>query len=418
MKSEKLNSRGLIIGIAYFSLLVFHFSHVKAQKHKIDSLHNVLKMQKDDTARVSTLDHLSYQFGKMGDYDSSLYYAVIEQDLSEKIKFTGGLGNAYKNIGDNYWSMGNYPKALDYEFKALAIVKSQGNKKGISAIEVEIGNVYWSQSNYKGALEYYLNALTIDHEIGDKNGMAADYDNIGLVYADQANYVKALEYMFKSLEIEKEIGNTDGIANTLGNIGNAYDVQGNFQQALEYELKALAIFHKVGNKEGIAHNYANIGCVFIEMKKYPEAKIYLDSALVLSKQIGEVYDMRSTYNYLATLDSATGDYKTAYNNYKKYIFYRDSLVNEANTKKTVQAEMNFQFEQKQAAEKAEQAKKDAVAEQDKNKQAIVRNSFIVGFVLMLTLAFFIFRGLRQKQKANEIITRQKEEVENQILLPQ
>jgi serine phosphatase RsbU (regulator of sigma subunit) len=88
-------------------------------------------------------------------------------------------------------------------------------------------------------------------------------------------------------------------------------------------------------------------------------------------------------------------------------------VNEANTKKSVQAEMNYEFEQKQTAEKAEQDKKDAIVEQDRKKQEVIRNSFIAGFLLMLALAFFIFRGYRQKQKANEIITQQKEEVEKQ-----
>ncbi|HXB13197.1 MAG TPA: SpoIIE family protein phosphatase, partial [Bacteroidia bacterium] len=75
-----------------------------------------------------------------------------------------------------------------------------------------------------------------------------------------------------------------------------------------------------------------------------------------------------------------------------------------------------EFEQKQSAQKAEQDKKDAIAEQDRNKQKVIRNSFIAGFVLMLALAFFIFRGYRQKQKANIVITQQKEEVEKQKTL--
>ncbi len=93
-------------------------------------------------------------------------------------------------------------------------------------------------------------------------------------------------------------------------------------------------------------------------------------------------------------------------------------MNEANTKKTVQTEMNFEFEQKQATEKAEQDKKDAVAEQGRKRQLVIRNSFIAGFTLMLTLAFFIFRGYRQKQKDNEIISTQKaivEEKQKEIL---
>ncbi len=81
-----------------------------------------------------------------------------------------------------------------------------------------------------------------------------------------------------------------------------------------------------------------------------------------------------------------------------------------------EAEMNFDFEQKQAKLKAEQEKKDAIDEQEKKKQRLIRDSFIGGFALMLVLAFFIFRGYRQKQRANTIIIQQKEEVEKQKVL--
>ncbi|HXP50760.1 MAG TPA: SpoIIE family protein phosphatase, partial [Bacteroidia bacterium] len=55
-------------------------------------------------------------------------------------------------------------------------------------------------------------------------------------------------------------------------------------------------------------------------------------------------------------------------------------------------------------------KKDAVAEQQRKKQIIIRNALLAGFALVLALVFFIFRGYRQKKKAYDIITRQKEEV--------
>ncbi|HXP51236.1 MAG TPA: SpoIIE family protein phosphatase, partial [Bacteroidia bacterium] len=89
----------------------------------------------------------------------------------------------------------------------------------------------------------------------------------------------------------------------------------------------------------------------------------------------------------------------------KYIVYRDSLVNEANTKKTVQAEMTFNFEQKQAAEKAEQDKKDALAEAEKRKQRIITWSVVAGLLSVMVFAAFIFRSLR-------ITNKQKQDIEH------
>ena len=62
--------------------------------------------------------------------------------------------------------------------------------------------------------------------------------------------------------------------------------------------------------------------------------------------------------------------------------------------------MNYEFEKKQAEEKLAQEKKDVISDAELKQQKQQRNYFIAGFILMLALAFFIFRGYRQKQKAN------------------
>ena len=73
--------------------------------------------------------------------------------------------------------------------------------------------------------------------------------------------------------------------------------------------------------------------------------------------------------------------------------------------------MNFNFEKKEAALKAEQEKKDAVSR-------IVIYSVSGGFLVVLLLAVFIFRGYKQKKRANHIITEQKlivEEKQKEII---
>lgn len=53
----------------------------------------------------------------------------------------------------------------------------------------------------------------------------------------------------------------------------------------------------------------------------------------------------------------------------------------------------------------------ALDQKEIEKQAAQRNVFIVGFVLVLIMMGFIFRGYKQKQKANLVIQQQKHLVE-------
>jgi hypothetical protein len=73
--------------------------------------------------------------------------------------------------------------------------------------------------------------------------------------------------------------------------------------------------------------------------------------------------------------------------------------------------MQYDFDKKESEAKALQDKKNAIAAEQQKKEAILRNAFIAGFVLTLFAALLILRGYRNKQKANIIISLQKEEVE-------
>ncbi|MGP8214227.1 MAG: tetratricopeptide repeat protein, partial [Bacteroidia bacterium] len=278
---------------------------------------------------------------------------------------------------------------------------------------INIGIVFKQQGDYTKALDYYLRSLKTAEELGNNRIISACYGNIGVIYWAQKNYSKALEYQMKDLALDQKVGNKQGIAEDLDNIGIIYHDKGDYLKALDYDNRSLKIYHELEEGKGVAINLINMGEIYIEQKNYKNAKSALDTALHISTELGEIELAKSTYSNLSALDSAIGNYKEAFIDYKKYVYYRDSIINATNTKRSVQAEMNFNFEQKQAAEKAEQDKKDAVNEQERKKQVIIRNSFITGFLLMIALAFFIFRGYRQKQRTNIIITKQKEEVEKQ-----
>ncbi len=409
-----LTSTNFQLLICLFFILTSSFS--SAQTHTIDSLLTVLQTEKEDTNKVNNLNMLTSKLLKISKYDTSLICANTTKELAEKIGFKRGLASALLNIGVAYDYMGKYPTAMEYEFKALAIAKEIGDKTGESRVLGDIGELYGEQGDFTKALEWEMKALDADKEIGLNHSISADYGNIGIIYDILGDHSKGLEYELKALEIDKKIGDAGGIASAYGNIALFYKEMGNYPKALEYVNMGLAIERESGDMYGVATKLGTLGSIYMKEKQYSLSRIYGDSALYISKSIREKDIIALSYSNLAVLDSATGNFEAALNDYKTAVLYHDSLVNEANTKKTVQTEMNFEFAQKQAAAKAEQDKKDAISEQDRNKQKVIRNAFIAGFALMLALAFFIFRGYRQKQKANEVITLQKLEVEKQKTL--
>jgi len=397
--------------LLFILFLLIASLHLTAQRHIIDSLRHVLKTEQEDTNKVKTLNKLSYRFWVTGVYDTAMIYSKGAKTLAEKMGYKSGLSNALEDLGVIYYKRGDFSKALEYDFKALEIEKQLGDKRHYAACFGNIGIVYYAQNDLNKALEYFNKALEIEKILGNKNDIAVDYGNTGALYDNMKNYTKALEYDSMALALNTEIGNKYGIAINEGNLGSIYAEQNNYPKAMEYTVKALTIQRAIGDKEGIARDLSNIGELYIKFNKYPLAKSYLDSSIALCTLIGAIDQLENSYNSLSYLDSLTGNYKMAYADYKKHIVYRDSLLNDANTKKTVQTEMNYEFKQKEEAGKAEQERKDIISEQERKKQVVIRDFFIAGFALLMALVFFVYRGYREKKKDNLTITQQKVLVE-------
>jgi hypothetical protein len=151
------------------------------------------------------------------------------------------------------------------------------------------------------------------------------------------------------------------------------------------------------------------------MKQLNEARRYLDSGLAIARDLQYKEIIKSAYSGLQTLDSMAGDYPAALKDYKLFIQYRDSLVNEANTKRSVQLQMQYEFDKKQAADSIQNAERLAQEElhhsQEISQQRMYTYGGAAGFLLMLVVAGISFNAYRQKQKANAIITEQKSLVE-------
>ncbi len=422
------------------SLLTF------SQQSKIDSLLNILTKDKEDTNKVIHLNKLSWKYIGIGSYDSALLYANHALTLVNSLPKSLGRSWASSSnnaIGVAYFQEGNFPRSLDHYLKALKIDENLQDKNEMANVLVNIGILYKDQGDYSKALDYYFRALKIDNELLEqalltrnvdeirkaKKGIAADLSNIGLAYYEQKNFSKALDYYFKSLKIDEESGNKNGMAIRLGNIGLVYDAKKDYTKALDYYSKALKLREELGDKSLIAITLSNIGSLYTVQSKYSDAYNYLYHALALDVSNGEQYGVKDDYEQLSKLyekstallpDTVGGKIlnreemrlRSMYY-YKRSIAIRDTIFSEENKKQLVRKEMNYEFDKKEAAQKAEQEKKDTIAAQEKRGQKIITYSISGGLFLVLLLALFIFRGYRQKQKANKELAEKNFVIEEQ-----
>jgi signal transduction histidine kinase len=352
----------------------------------------------DKSGIAKSLGNIGNNYMHQADYPKALDYYFKGLKMLEELVDKMGIAIHLGNIGNAYYYQNDYTKALDYYFEALKMHEKIGNKNGVAMWLGNIGILYWKQKEYPKALDYSFKALKMHEEFGNKQGIETCLANIGGVYADQGDKPKALDYYFKALKIAEELGNRDGISAHLGNIGFVYHVQKNYPKALDYSFNALKIAEELGDKNGIAINLSRIGSVYTETGKFAEAEEYLKKAIAICDSIGVMDYLRQSEESLSQLYDTTGRYKLALEHYKKAMVLRDTLFNQEKNKEFTRKEMNYEFEKKEAATKAEFDKQMAVADVELKKQKLLKNFFIGGLALLLILSYFVYNNFRTANK--------------------
>ena len=196
-----------------------------------------------------------------------------------------------------------------------------------------------------------------------------------------------------------------------------YSFQQNYSEALESFSTSMKFAEEIADSAGITLSYLHIGGVYIKQKKYQDALRYFTLSRNLAVKIGDIGCLREVYLGLSIADSAGGNYKGAYENHKQYILYRDKIDNEETRKKTIQSQMNYDFEKKEAIAKAEYKKElesqTLIADEKSRKQRLVLILVSCFLVLVVLFAGFIFRSLRLTRKQKQVIEIQKQLVEQQ-----
>lgn len=390
-----------------------------AQNKAIDSLRTVLKTAKEDTMRVKALNDLSYEYSLEANYDAEMSFATEALDLAKKLSWKKGQAAALSNIGGAFDGKGIYAEALKYYFASLKIREEIGDKKGIAYSYNNIGTIYDATGNYTDALKNYFASLKILQEIGNKRGIGALYNNIGNAYSHQNNNIDALKNLIAGLKTRQEIGDLEGIATSYDNIGIIYLNLGNYAEASKNYFAGLKIREEMDDRIGLTYSYYNIGNFYFKLNNPLLSKEYRQKSLALAKEIGALDMIASSYEGLSLADSAlasspqtplqkrAGYWQSAYKNHKLYIQFRDSMINEENTKKIVQTQMQYDFDKKEVAKKAEQEKKDAIADEEAKRQRNIRNSAFLGLTGLLLFSTIVFRQRNKiakgKKRSDELL---------------
>lgn len=370
------------------------------------------KKLNDSVGLAAMYGNVGVSYFRKGDYDSSEIYHNKAISLREILKDTSGIGMGYNNLGLINIDRGNYSLALDYLLQSLAIKEKVGDEGGAIAAMGNIGIVYNALELPDTSLKYFERALALAIKIDDKRAIAFSNNNIGVIWHKKKQYDKALLFFREALSIKMEIKEGRGIAGSRTNIASVYSEQGLYKEAIIEFDSALTFYRKMGDGEGISSTLNLKGNTLLKMKLLDDAKACFSEAHEMATADGNLPEVQNAAEGLAMVYDEKGDFASAYKYFKQYSELKDSLTSQETTRKAVTTQLSYDYQKKEAVKQAEEAAKELLRQEEARQQKLYL-LFISGIaVLVLLLALFIYKGYRQKQKANLDLDDKNRKIEN------
>lgn len=398
----------LILLFCCFSLLLFSESPLK------DSLLTLLnKNQNYDTTRVKDLNSLvRYYLLQENNIDEALKTSKEAIDVAEKSKSQFWLGKAHSlnaYIKSNYTP--DFKGAIDSYFSALKCFESTNSLADIYTVYLNLGGAFYQYKELDNANTYFKKAEKIALTLDNAADLVSIYTNLGGVNEALNNDSVALEYYNKAKLYCTKTGDELDMAIIDFDIASLqieeHKVSDNSRrvEAIKVFRKTKDIFKKYEAANYYLSNVVSLGRELTKLNELAEGKGFLEEAEKIALEIKDYVNLIQVYDGLASNARLSGDVLGERNYLKSYILYNDSLFQESKAKAITELQTKYETEKK------EQENQLLSKENEKKQLGIY---FSIGALVLLSgLVFMIYRHSKQKTKANNLLSAQKEIIEEQ-----
>ncbi|PNF40799.1 G-protein-signaling modulator 2 [Cryptotermes secundus] len=235
------------------------------------------------------------------------------------------LSAIYSQLGNAYFYLGDYVKAMQYHKHDLTLARTMGDKLGEAKSSGNLGNTLKVMGKFDEAMICCKRHLEISRELKDKLSEGRALYNLGNVYHAKGKHIgrvgqqdpgefpedvrscleQAVKYYEENLELMRELNERAAQGRACGNLGNTYYLLGNFKQAIHYHEERLKIAREFGDKAAERRANSNLGNSHIFLGEFEAAADHYKRTLVLAQELGDraveaqsCYSLGNTYTLL------------------------------------------------------------------------------------------------------------------------
>ena len=378
------------------------FSQVGGSDQLRDSLKHELVISGNDTSGVLIMAELANAYNGFNS-DTLHFYGNKALELALAIHFPRGEANALTALALGVQIDGDYPKSLQYLYRALEIAEEKHYTFETAVCYTGIGNANWYLGDYSKTVSYEKKAQdlykTIINQPRVNEWMLFNDLNIGQAYLEY-DLDSSYHYLLQCYDAAMQNKFWRPFAFTI--LGDCLLRRGDHEAAFNYFSESIFGAAENGDYLTQAETYAVMSGYFKKTQKPDSAIYYANKGLIAANSIAYQLGIYKNSKLLAE------EYEQL--DVREALHYRKIFdsVNEKmfGAKKVQELQKTLAEEQ----HRQQQIKQEQIEKENRLKQYV----FMAGLAIMLLVAIFLYKNNLQKKKANILLQHQKEKVESTL----
>ncbi len=382
-----------------------------------------------DDAKIGTAFQCKgwYEESK-SNFKESLDYYYQSLSYMKKANNQQGIADAYGNLGNAYYALGDLTKCLEMQLLSLDYYEKilAGNPKGKTAAEAlegrsialhNTGDLYLEIELFDQADDYLYESLVYDMEFGRPKDLAISYTTLGTMYKQWDKPDSAEYYFKKALQIDEFKEQLDEYSKALLEYATLPEASLSLQKRSEFANRALENTRYMERADDEVRALIKISDYFFYQLSTDSLSNMLRDAYSIIKTedlddlTPEYFRMYSRYN------SRLGDYEQAYFALDNYLELKMVADERRHTQDVIAGGIRYKLRAQYEQDSLLQVNKFAnertqYLEDISEIQNIVYLS-VIGFILLIGFLIYYVTSYRRKNRMNSVLTERNQLIQEQ-----
>uniref|UniRef100_A0A182M4F9 G-protein-signaling modulator 2 n=1 Tax=Anopheles culicifacies TaxID=139723 RepID=A0A182M4F9_9DIPT len=289
----------------------------------------------DDLRTLSAIySQLGNAYFYLGDYTKAMQYHKHDLTLARSMNDRLGEAKSSGNLGNTLKVMGRFDEAAIFCQRHLAIARVLEDRLSEGRALYNLGNVYHAKGKQLGqkdpgdfsaevqdsllkAVDFYQQNLRLMRELNDRGAQGRACGNLGNTYYLLGEFETAIEHHQERLRIAREFGDKAAERRANSNLGNSHIFLGHFEQAANHYKRTLSLAIELAERAVEAQACYSLGNTYTLLRDFPTAIDYHQRHLAIAQELGDrIGEARACWSL--------GNAHTSIGNHEKALHYANS----------------------------------------------------------------------------------------------